>query len=98
VIRDRPWFDPSTGDLLFDDYVAELPSYQRVMADEVVTAAEMAAQEARVRNLFRALERKLPPEVRDVATEALCELAVLVELEVKAMTAALGLLEEGGEC
>ncbi len=85
---DRPWFDPKTGDLLFDDYVAELPSFQKVMADAVITDAEVEEQEQRVVELFRRLERKLAPEVRDIATETLCELAVLLELHMRLATRA----------
>lgn len=90
-MRDRPWFDVHTGDLLFDDYVKDLPSFQKVMADAAVTDSEMDEQEQRVCALFRQLERKLSPEVRDVATEALCELAVLVELQLRRLSEQLGL-------
>lgn len=88
ILLDRPWFDPKTGELLFDDYVTDLPSFRKVVADEIVTEVEVDEQEQRVVELFRRLERKLAPEVRDIATEALCELAVLLELHVRLATRA----------
>jgi hypothetical protein len=85
-MADKPWFDPVTGDLLFDDYVQDLSSFKQVIADSVITQVEVDDQEERVVALFRQLERKLTPEVRDIATEALCELAVLVELQLRLVT------------
>jgi hypothetical protein len=76
----RPWFDPKTGTLLLDDYVSR-PSYRKVMEDGVVTDAELAEQAERVVSLLRSLEGMLSPEARDVATDTLCELAVLFALE-----------------
>jgi hypothetical protein len=76
----RPWFDPQTGALLLDDYVSQ-QSYRKVMEDGVVTDAEIAEQGERVLSLLRKLEGMLSPEARAVATDALCELAVLYALE-----------------
>lgn len=73
----RPWFDKTTGGLLIDDYVNEMPSFRKVMADNVVTSEEFAAQALKVNGLLQQLETMLPPEVKTVATSALCELAVL---------------------
>jgi hypothetical protein len=72
----RPWFDPQTGVLLLDDYVSR-PTYRKVMEDGVVTDLELAAQAHRVVDLLKKLEAMLSPEARVVATDALCELAVL---------------------
>ena len=76
----RPWFDPQTGVLLLDDYVSQ-PSYRKVMEDGVVTDAELAEQAERVLTLLRKLEGMLSPDARAVATDALCELAVLYAVE-----------------
>lgn len=77
----RPWFDPATGLLLLDAYVAELPSYQKILADGVVTDAEVVEQGHRVVELFTRLEGMLSAEAQVLATDALCELAALYALE-----------------
>ncbi len=77
----RPWFDPETGLLLLDAYVVELPSYRAILADSVVTNDEVVEQGHRVVELLARLERMLSPEAQMLATEALCELAVLYALE-----------------
>lgn len=79
----RPWFDPNTGILLFDQYVAEMPSFKKVVADDVVTNEEYAAQAQKVTGLLQQLEGMLAPEVKPVCTAALCELAVLNALMLK---------------
>lgn len=81
----KPWFHPETGLLQFDAYVAEMPSFQRIMADNVITDDEMRAQAEHVIARFKALEAALTPEQRDLAGEALCELAVLNSLYQRRM-------------
>ena len=77
----KPWFDDETGLLMLDQYVAEMPSYRRILADEIVTEQEYREHAERTVALFRQLETTLPEETRDLATEALCELAVLYALD-----------------
>lgn len=78
---DKPWFDPETGFLLLDEYVAEMPSFQKIMEDGVVTDGELVQQALRVTALLKELETVLSPAAKAVATEALCELAVLHALQ-----------------
>jgi hypothetical protein len=78
---DKPWFDPQTGLLLLDEYVAEMPSYQKIMADGVVSDEELTQEAQRVTTLLKQLEAALSPQVKALATEALCELAVLHSLQ-----------------
>ena len=78
---DKPWFDPQTGFLLLDEYVAEMPSYKKIMAHGVVTDEELTEEARRVTALLKRLEAALPPEVKALATETLCELAVLHSLQ-----------------
>ena len=85
---DRPWFDQDTGTLLLDEYVLERDSYQRIVEDELITDAELVEQTQRVASLLRRLEEVLSPEAKSLATEALCELAVLNALQVKRLQAA----------
>jgi hypothetical protein len=85
---DRPWFDQDTGTLLLDEYVLEMDSYQRIVEDEAITDAELVEQTQRVASLLQRLEEALSPEAKALATEALCELAVLNALQVKRLQAA----------
>jgi flagellin-specific chaperone FliS len=85
---DKPWFDQDTGTLLLDEYVAEIDSYRRIVEDEMITDAELVEQTQRVASLLRRLEETLSPEAKSLATEALCELAVLNALQVKRLQAA----------
>jgi len=76
----KPWFDPETGLLLLDEYVAEMPSFQKITADQLVTDEEFTEHAHRVVNLLKALEETFSPEQKSLATDALCELAVLYAL------------------
>ena len=87
-MMDKPWFDQDTGTLLLDEYVLERDSYRRIVEDEMITDAELAEQTQRVASLLRRLEETLSPEAKSLATEALCELAVLNALQVKRLQAA----------
>jgi hypothetical protein len=79
---DRPWFD-SAGNILFDEYVVNRPSFQRIIQDAVVTDDEIAEQSRKVVDLLRNLEQLLSSDAKAVATDALCELAVLNALQLK---------------
>jgi flagellin-specific chaperone FliS len=85
---DRPWFDQVTGTLLLDEYLMEMDSYRRIVEDEAITDAELVEQTRRVASLLQQLEEVLSPEAKAIATEALCELAVLNTLQVKRLQAA----------
>ncbi len=87
-MMDKPWFDPQTDTLMLDEYVAEMDSYRRIVEDEAITDAELVEQTQRVASLLRRLEEALSPEAKSLATEALCELAVLNALQVKRLQAA----------
>jgi hypothetical protein len=77
----KPWFDPDTGTLLLDEYVAEMPSFKAILEDKVISNEEMADHAQRTVSLLRQLEEALTPETKALATQALCELAVLYALE-----------------
>jgi flagellin-specific chaperone FliS len=87
-MTDKPWFDPQTGTLLLDEYVAELDSYRRIVEDGTITDDELAEQTQRVTSLLQQLEGSLSPEVKAIATVALGELTVLNALQVKRLQAA----------
>jgi hypothetical protein len=88
LMMDKPWFDQDTGALMLDEYVLERDSYRRIVEDELITDAELVEQTQRVAWLLRRLEEALSPEAKALATEALCELAVLNALQVKRLQAA----------
>jgi hypothetical protein len=79
----RPWFDPETGHILFDEYIADMPSFQAIARDNVVTQEELAQQAERVIDLLRRLQSQLRPEVLALAGDVFCELAVLHSLHAK---------------
>jgi len=87
-MTDKPWFDPQTGTLMLDEYVAELDSYRRIVEDESITDDELVEQTQRVTSLLQQLEGSLSPEAKAIATEALGELTVLNALQVKRLQAA----------
>jgi len=80
---EKPWFDPNTGHLLLNEYIVGMDSYQEVMEDEILTDDELVKQTERVVSLLQELEATLSLEAKPIATEALCELAVLNALNVK---------------
>ncbi len=87
-MMNKPWFDPQTGTLMLDEYVAELDSYRRIVEDGTITDDELAEQTQRVTSLLQQLEGSLSPEVKAIATVALGELTVLNALQVKRLQAA----------
>ncbi len=81
----KPWFDPKTGFLILDEYVAEMPSFQKVMADGIITDDEIAYHAKNVVSLLKQLESSLTPELKNLTTKVLCELTVLHALKQKQM-------------
>ena len=79
----KPWFDPDSGAPLFDQYVGEMPSFRKIVADEVITNDELSGQARKVASLLQELEGRLSPDEKSLVTEALCELAVLHALHAK---------------
>jgi ferritin-like protein len=77
----KPWFDADTGVLKLDEYVAEMPSYQKIMADQVVTDEEVESHVQQVTGLLQRLDQSLPDDLKELATDALCKLAVLYALQ-----------------
>lgn len=70
-------FDPH-GNLNIDDLIAEQPSFQKIMADGVVTAEEVEEQAARVSALLHQFEKTATSEQVEQMREILAELSVLV--------------------
>jgi hypothetical protein len=79
----KPWFDAETGHILFDEYVADSATYKAITRDKIVTEEELAQQAERVVGLLHRLHSQLSPELRELAGDAFCELAVLNALHAK---------------
>jgi hypothetical protein len=76
----KPWFDPETGVLMLDEYITSLPSYEKYVADGIITPTEVAEQAQNLAKSLQKLEQSLSPEQHALATEALCETAFLYEM------------------
>lgn len=79
----KPWFDEKTGHILFDEYVADSPTFQAIHHDKIVTEEELTQQAERVVGLLRRLQSQLSPEAQELAGETFCELAVLHAIHAK---------------
>lgn len=73
-------FDEQTGYLKLDEIVQERPTFKKAMEDGKVTDTEMKEQAELVLALLKELEERLSDEEEKLMTDALCELAVLYEM------------------
>lgn len=71
------FFDES-GSLNLDELILNQPSFQQIMADGVVTEAELTEQGERVTQLLKQMEQNLSAEQIDQVRELLAEISVLV--------------------
>ena len=55
-------FFDETGLLNIDDIILQQPSFQKIMADGIVTEEELTEQSTRVITLLKSLEKDLSPE------------------------------------
>ena len=67
------WLDDEGG-VAIDDMAKRLESFMEAMADGIVSADEVAAQEQRVADLMREVEPGLDDETHAKMTQLLCEL------------------------
>ena len=73
-------FDGQTGYLKLDEIVQERPTFKKAVEDGKVTDMEMKEQAELVLALLKELEERLSDEEEKLMTDALCELAVLYEM------------------
>lgn len=71
------FFDES-GSLNLDELILNQPSFQQIMADGVVTEAELTEQGEHVTQLLKQMEQNLSAEQIDQVRELLAEISVLV--------------------
>lgn len=75
------WLDDEGG-VAIDDMAKKLESFMAAMADGVVDAAEVEAQEARVAALMKEVEPQLDDDTHAKITQLLCELSALDIMQV----------------
>lgn len=75
------WFEVGSDKLTLNQYVEQMASWQRALADGVVQPKELNAQADRVAALLRALEPKLDDALHEEVTQVLYELAVFYGME-----------------
>jgi hypothetical protein len=68
-----PWFDDASDTPLIAEYARKLDSFLDAIADSLVEARELEAQEKRVVALMKEVEPLLSPEAHDKVTRLLCE-------------------------
>ena len=73
-------FDEQTGYLKLDEIVQERPTFKKVVEDGKVTDMEMKEQAELVLALLKELEERLSDEDEKLVADAMCELAVLYEM------------------
>ncbi len=71
----KSWLDEQAQTTLIDDYAQNLGSFVDAMADGVVDAAEVTAQEQRVVALMKEVEGRLDDTMHELVTKLLCELS-----------------------
>lgn len=73
-------FDETNGLLLLDELVFSMPSFQKIMEDNKVTDDEIMEQSEVVVDLLKKVDATLKKEDRDLVLKAICEMAVLYQL------------------
>lgn len=77
----RQWFDQESGFLKLDEYVADIPSFKKIMEDGIVTDEELTKHSERVVTLLKDLDATLPDDIKEKITDVLCGLSVLYALQ-----------------
>ena len=71
-------FFEEEGILNIDDLIMEQPSFQKIMADGIITEEELQEQSTRVIASLKAFEKSASPEQIDNIRNLLAEISVLV--------------------
>ena len=69
----QSWLDEDSNEVKIDDYAQKLTSFVDAMADGRIDDAELAAQEASLAALMKAIEPSLDDETHAKITQLLCE-------------------------
>lgn len=73
----QSWFDSQTNQLLFNQYIDQMESWQKALADGVIEPSEVKEQADKVADMVRALEPQLSDEAHEALTQIFYEWAVL---------------------
>lgn len=73
-------FDEKNGLLLLDELVLEMDSYQKIIADRIITDDEIMAQSVVVVELFKQIDTTLKDQDKALVLKTIAELAVLYQL------------------
>lgn len=76
------WLDADAQTPMIERYARQLGSFIDAMADGVVDAAEVKAQEKRLAALMKQVEPKLDDALHEQVTELLCELTAYDLMQV----------------
>jgi hypothetical protein len=68
------------GFLILDEIVFESNSYKAILDDKIISDDEVIEQSDKVIGLLRKMETQLSESDLDLAVEAICEIAVLYEI------------------
>ncbi len=70
----QSWLDDKAQTTLIDEYTQKLATFMAAMADGIIDASELAAQEQRLVALMKEVEPSLNDALHDKMTRLLCEL------------------------
>lgn len=76
------WFDETSSVPILADQARRLESFLAAVADGVIDAAEVEAQEARLVEAMKEVEPLLSPELHEKVTRLLCELVAYDLMQV----------------
>lgn len=74
MARKSSWFDEASNEPIINEHAQRLESFLDTMADGVVEAKELLAQEQRLVALMKEIEPQLSDELHEKVTRLLCEL------------------------
>ncbi len=80
------WFDEELGNLHLTEYIQRLETWQRAMADGVISPSEVRTQADLVTVLLKELDGLVSVEQKSQLTTIFYEMAVLQAMQTTAMT------------
>lgn len=78
----KSWTDESGETTLIDDYAQKTGAFIDAMADGVVDANEVSAQETKLVELMKRIEPKLDDDQHSEITELLCEMSAFNAMQM----------------
>ena len=75
-------FFDKDGFVCIDEYIANQPSFQKIMRDEIVTEEELKGQSLKVIGLLQVLEERLNDSEKKMVMDLLTEVGVLSAISI----------------